>query len=252
MKKRFLSLLMATAVVLTTTTSPVFAAEEDVQDSSAAAISASGLCEHHSQHTAECGYVPAAEGASCTFVCEICNSVEGGDEETNVCICTELCIEGSSNPDCPVCNAKEADLATCLGKPEGATTVESWRFVENTDGLVVTEESGSYYVQPSPGETGIPLEELTALLPQAVEAQMDGAAVTVAITGWSCEDYIPTTEDETEATLWPTVGEYIFIATVEEGYAFDAAPEITVRLRASNAMVALAASLSSSEEYYKH
>ena len=165
MKKRFLSLLMATAVVLTTTTSPVFAAEEDVQDSSAAAISASGLCEHHSQHTAECGYVPAAEGASCTFVCEICNSVEGGGEETNVCICTELCIEGSINPDCPVCNAKEADLATCLGKLEGATTVESWRFVENTDGLVVTEESGSYYVQPSPGETGIPLEELTALLP---------------------------------------------------------------------------------------
>lgn len=117
--------------------------------------------------------------------------MEGGDEETNVCICTELCIEGSINPDCPVCNAKEADLATCLGKPEGATTVESWRFVENTDGLVVTEESGSYYVQPSPGETGIPLEELTALLPQAVEVQMDGAAVTVAITGWSARITFP-------------------------------------------------------------
>ena len=138
MKKRFLSLLMATAVVLTTTTSPVFAAEEDVQDSSAAAISASGLCEHHSQHTAECGYVPAAEGASCTFVCEICNSVEGGGEETNVCICTELCTAEAMNQKCPVCGAEGATPEGCALYEEPApdaeqpapareTAVENWR-----------------------------------------------------------------------------------------------------------------------------
>lgn len=38
----------------------------------------SGLCEHHHEHTAECGYVAALEGTPCTHDC--------GEE------CTEGCI----------------------------------------------------------------------------------------------------------------------------------------------------------------
>ena len=181
-----------------------------------------------------------------------------------MCVCTEPCTEGNINEACPVCGTENTDLAACKGKSEEIeiSAIRSWRFVENPDGPTVTEENGGYYVQPDPMENGIPLEKLAAMLPQAVEAQIaplgapevpdsGGQTVTIGISGWECAEYTPATEpaeDGSETALWPTMGEYTFTAVVEEGYAFDTAPEIIVRLGASNAMAAVF--LSSSEEYY--
>lgn len=46
---------------------------------------AGGLCEHHSQHTAECA-------------------------------CETLCTEESVNADCTVCEPEDADLKACKGE----------------------------------------------------------------------------------------------------------------------------------------
>ena len=81
------------------------------------------MCEHHPEHTAECGYAPAEPGQPCTFVCEICNSQEGGEPadkpqpDEDECVCTELCTEDQVNADCPVCSAESADLNACKGQP---------------------------------------------------------------------------------------------------------------------------------------
>ena len=115
-------------------------AEAGAQDSGIV-TSASGLCEHHTQHdsacgytegTAEipcshehdeaCGYVPATEGTPCTFVCEVCNAQDSGntedssDAQPEECTCETLCTEEEVNADCPVCSAEGAELdKVCIG-----------------------------------------------------------------------------------------------------------------------------------------
>ena len=51
---------------------PQAAAVETVLDSDVSA-QAEGLCDHHPQHTDECGYT---EGAACAFVCEVCSQTD--------------------------------------------------------------------------------------------------------------------------------------------------------------------------------
>lgn len=102
-KKRFLSVLLSVLLVLGSI--PVTAMAETTESEE------NGLCEHHPQHTDECGYIeaqeeipcnmgcadmdgdgtvdhaegctyqPAVEGQPCTYVCEICNPQDSGEEE---------------------------------------------------------------------------------------------------------------------------------------------------------------------------
>ena len=55
---RITALLMAGAVVCSTLPANAWAVE---------ATDTEGLCEHHPEHTAECGYAPAEPGQPCTF-----------------------------------------------------------------------------------------------------------------------------------------------------------------------------------------
>lgn len=134
------------------------------------------------------------------------------------------------------------------------TKVLSWRFGENPEGFVVTEENGAFYVQPSPQENGISPEELTALLPQTVVAQIsadtpegsEGEEKTIAISRWECESYAA----DPETGAWPAAGEYVFTAAFEEEYVFETAPEIIVSLGAANMVMPLATTVNSNEDYY--
>ena len=63
MKRRITSLLICAAMLLSLC--PIAAAEEPE----------SGLCPHHPEHTAECGY-DEETGTPCGYVCEICNASE--------------------------------------------------------------------------------------------------------------------------------------------------------------------------------
>ena len=116
MKKRLFAAIVSLCMIVSMLPTMAFA-EAGVQDSGIV-TSASGLCEHHTQHdescsytegTAEipcshehdescggltdpeacnhshdeaCGYVPATEGTPCTFVCEVCNAQDSGKPAT--------------------------------------------------------------------------------------------------------------------------------------------------------------------------
>ena len=69
-KRRFLSMLLSLVLILGTI--PITAIAEQTESER------TGLCEHHPQHTDECGYT---EGTPCTYVCEICNPRESGETE---------------------------------------------------------------------------------------------------------------------------------------------------------------------------
>lgn len=77
-------------------------------------------CQH--QHDESCGYVPAAEGTPCTFVCEVCSAQDSGnpgapsDAQPEECTCETLCTGEEINGDCPVCSAEGAELdKVCVG-----------------------------------------------------------------------------------------------------------------------------------------
>ena len=91
--RRWLALLMSLCLIGTML--PISARAENGSQ-------ATGLCEHHTEHTAECGYaapveghecehvhddkcgyVESLEGSPCTFVCDICKN-EAEPEEINL------------------------------------------------------------------------------------------------------------------------------------------------------------------------
>ena len=79
-------------------------------------------CKH--EHDEACGYVPATEGSSCTFGCEVCNTQDKDSEATATpsdaqpeeCTCETLCTGEEINGDCPVCSAEGAEIdKVCVG-----------------------------------------------------------------------------------------------------------------------------------------
>ncbi len=82
---RLLALLLSCSMLVPITGNLVYAAPAE-----------NGLCEHHTEHTAECGYVEGAEASPCTFVCELCSSepaaIEIGDDP--ITISAEDCKDG--------------------------------------------------------------------------------------------------------------------------------------------------------------
>ena len=74
--KRALSILLCVMMLVQYVPLPAFAVTTD------------NLCEHHTEHTAECGYVEAAEGSPCTHIHdEACGYAEPIGEV--LCACTE-------------------------------------------------------------------------------------------------------------------------------------------------------------------
>ena len=115
--RRSLALILSVAMTVTLWKTPVYAVMESGQ-------SDTGLCEHHTVHTEDCGYT---EETPCRYVCEICNSQNGGENEQQPdtedsaqkeCSCTIRCTEGKVNTECPICGAEGADLSVCKGTQE--------------------------------------------------------------------------------------------------------------------------------------
>ncbi len=115
--RRSLALILSVAMTVTLWKTPVYAVMESGQ-------SDTGLCEHHTVHTEDCGYT---EETPCRYVCEICNSQNGGENEQQPdtedsaqkeCSCTTRCEEGKVNTECPICGAEGAELSVCKGTQE--------------------------------------------------------------------------------------------------------------------------------------
>ena len=97
--RRSLALILSVAMTVTLWKTPVYAVMESGQ-------SDTGLCEHHTVHTEDCGYT---EETPCRYVCEICKSQNGGENEQQPdtedsaqkeCSCTIRCTEGKVNTEC--------------------------------------------------------------------------------------------------------------------------------------------------------
>ena len=66
LKKRIAALLMAGAMVCSTLPVNVLAVENSNQN-------VGGLCEHHTEHNADCGYTEGIEGRPCGYICGECD-----------------------------------------------------------------------------------------------------------------------------------------------------------------------------------
>ena len=75
LKKRIAALLMAGAMVCSTLPVNVLAVESSVQN-------VGGLCQHHTEHNADCGYTEGIEGTPCGYICKICGAKDEPETAT--------------------------------------------------------------------------------------------------------------------------------------------------------------------------
>ena len=92
------------------------------------AVTTDNLCEHHTEHTAECGYTEAVEAHECHYECAECAaaaaSEEAPEESSNpapVCTCAEACTTENFNEYCDVCGF---DYTACTGTDTAAAYAE--------------------------------------------------------------------------------------------------------------------------------
>ena len=71
-KRRILSLLLSGAMLFSLCSQPALA--EGNRQADGVTIGAGGLCEHHPEHNADCGYTEGTAGTPCGYVCELCGA----------------------------------------------------------------------------------------------------------------------------------------------------------------------------------
>lgn len=213
--KRSLALLLS--VCLIGTMIPVTARAESGNTNT-------GLCEHHTEHTAECGYVAPVEGHACEHVHdEECGYVEGsvGSPCAYVCdICKEEAEQGKTDI------IPEENLTVQTQEQTTDKLITAWQWVDEEEYL--DEETGSLSLPGASEQTPAYFDDVTAFLPTQIEATVVNAEDTDAESGeeiinlgdWNCEDY------PKEGAY---SGSYTFAATLPEGYVLsDEAEALTV------------------------
>ena len=191
-----------------------------------------GECPHHPEHTADCGYQPAAEGSPCAHEhsegCEFIEGTEGScahihDEN---CGFAEAAAEIPCAFACDICDAKlmgtEED-ADAADKTPAPMAVASWSW--ESDYLEWNEEGGFWGLgMPGAGEEGNVTPAMLAeeYLPAEILAVLaDGAEETLALQ-W---DFGGLPEEGAAA------GSYQLTAALPEGYTLgETAQEIQVQL----------------------
>lgn len=234
--RRLLSLALSVAMVLSVLPMPSIAAEGD------------GLCEHHREHTAGCGYVAAVEGHDCGHVCgEECYTVttdcqhvhdescysdgvlpaEGEEKEPDKC--THACSEESgcvtkvnacvhtAHDGCGYVEAVAGSPCTyqceqCTGASEPELLLEDTVLTdwEWVDPDEWLDETGSFTMPGVTEDYPAYFEDVVEYLPTQITALIDGVEVTLDLGVWECDDYPMETGT--------SQGEFVFTATLPEGY----------------------------------
>ena len=221
--KRSLALLLS--VCLIGTMIPVTARAESGNTNT-------GLCEHHTEHTAECGYVAPVEGHACEHVHDDSCGYQEASECTHVH--DEECgyVEGSVGSPCAyVCDIckEEAEQGKTDIIPEENLTVQTqeqttdklitaWQWVDEKEYL--DEETGNLALPGASEEMPAHFDDITALLPTQILATVENAenteaeavAETITLGDWACEEY---PKDGAYS------GSYTFNATLPEGYSLS-------------------------------
>ncbi|MGN1203475.1 MAG: MBG domain-containing protein, partial [Lachnospiraceae bacterium] len=238
--KRWLALLMS--VCLIGTMIPITARAEN-------GSTETGLCEHHTEHTAECGYVAPVRGHECEHVhdescgyqeASECNHVhteecgENGENCTHVhtsecgyaeghaCehVHTSECgyAEASEGSPCTfVCDicGKEAELEQTEGK-----LITAWQWIDEKE--ILDEETGNLALPGASEQRPAYFDDVTAFLPTQIQATVvnaddsensgTGAEETITLGDWSCDNF-------PEEGAYS--GSYTFAAALPEGYALS-------------------------------
>ena len=153
--KRWLALLMS--VCLIGTMIPITARAEN-------GSTETGLCEHHTEHTTECGYVAPAWGHECGHV----HDESCGYQEASECnhVHTEECGENGEN--CAHVHTSECSYA----EEQACSHVhdEECGYVESSEGSPCTFVCDICGKEAEPGENNLPDETLTQTLGKLITA----------------------------------------------------------------------------------
>ncbi|MEG1884503.1 MAG: hypothetical protein RR224_12430, partial [Clostridia bacterium] len=159
LRRKALSLLLSAAMILNMGINPVCAIAADGDTS----VGASSLCEHHNEHTKECGYTEGAAGTPCThehtadcytgeLICGLTEEVQDSSTDSdaahthtqecyklncahkhdNTCGYIEGTVGTPCTYECEVCNAvndKPLDSGAVSTPSNAAKAVTSWQFV---------------------------------------------------------------------------------------------------------------------------
>lgn len=182
------------------------------------------LCEHHSEHTTGCGY---AEGRACGYVCELCGALpdkDGGTPElsTESCSCMERCRAENVNTACPICKDAQEKCAAPEADNGLTITVIGWKWID--PGADLTD--GNLALPGVNEDNQADFDTVVSMLPEQISATVNGADEKAEITlaGWACNLF-----KQDEAGSWPAAGDYLFTASLPEGYVLtDDAPRLEV------------------------
>ena len=242
-RRQILSILVSACLVAGMLPTVSFAAED-----SSAVIGTSGLCGHHTAHDEACGYVEGREESPCTHepgtecytevtscihihtaecypVLE--NSVSGNEaaepaECSHVCSVESGCIVQELNCThehdgiCGYVPAVEGHPCTYVCGLCGLTEITAWSWVDELE--VIDPESGALAL--SGAESPVLYDEIVGILPAQITAATENGTETVALGGWSCDNY----PAEGAGT-----GSYLFTAALPDGYTLaENVPALTV------------------------
>ena len=211
-KGRILAGLLAMVLVFTSGGVSVLADETDDRAYTA------GLCEHHPEHTDDCGY-DEATGTPCTYECDICGNDASEGEKTDQNGSgqntgsedgqnTEDTLEDTTSGGA----ATAGDTADKTGTDEtdNAAMITDWSWIDE-DGIL-QENDGVWEIGVPGASEDNPLTQdaLLEMLPEQINATLsDGSEVTVDLT-WDLSE-IP------EEGVWS--GEYTVSANVDGTYS---------------------------------
>lgn len=211
-KGRILAGLLAMVLVFTSGGVSVLADETDDQ------VYTAGLCEHHQEHTADCGY-DEATGTPCTYECDICGSDASDGEKTdqngsgqNTGSEDGENTEDTSEDTTSGGAATAGDTADKTGTDEtaNAAMITDWSWIDE-DGIL-QENDGVWGIGVPGASEDDPLTQdaLLEMLPKQINATLsDGSDVTIDLT-WDLSA-IP------EEGVWN--GEYTVSASVDKTYS---------------------------------
>ena len=211
-KGRILAGLLAMVLVFTSGGVSVLADETDDQAYTA------GLCEHHPEHTDDCGYDEAA-GTPCTYECDICGSDASDGEKTdqngsgqNTGSEDGENTEDTSEDTTSGGAATAGDTADKTGTDEtaNAAMITDWSWIDE-DGIL-QENDGVWEIGVPGASEDNPLTQdaLLEMLPKQINATLsDGSDVTIDLT-WNLSA-IP------EEGVWS--GDYTVSANVDGTYS---------------------------------
>lgn len=255
--KRWLALLMS--VCLIGTMIPITARAEN-------GSTETGLCEHHTEHTTECGYAAPAQGHECGHV----HDESCGYQEASECthVHTEECGENGENcthvhtsecgyaeghacehvhdEECGYAEASEGSPCTfvcdiCGKEAEPEQTegklITSWQWIDEEEYL--DEETGNLALPGASEQTPAYFDDVISFLPTQIQATVvnaddsenpeTGVEKTISLGDWSCDSY-------PEEGAYS--GNYTFSVALPEGYALsEEAEALTVLVELGGAQM---------------